>query len=309
VQNRCSELLPVPYFHLVFTLPSELRTLCYQNKRLLYDALLKSSSETIQDAARSKFKTEIGSFTVLHTWNQELSYHPHAHHVVPACGFSIEDGSPMLLPNGEKFFISTKVLSPLFRGKFIARVKELYYNDQLHLSGNLSELNHPQNFEHYLSKACRSNWVVYAKRPFASPEAVIKYLASYIHRVGISAKRLLSFENNKVTFLVRSREDKSKKRPFTLPAAEFCRRFLMHILPKGFKRVRYFGFLRNHGRLTALQRLRDFLKSPTAQIQIPPKICCPSCHSSKIEFRRFIKTHTSPKFEPYTSNYQPNNTC
>jgi hypothetical protein len=300
VQKRCSELLPVPYFHLVFTLPSELRTLCYQNKRLIYDALLKSSAEAIQDAARTKFKAEVGSFTVLHTWNQELSYHPHAHHVVPACGFSTKDGKPMSLPNTEKFFISTKVLSPLFRGKFISRLKELYSQNQLRLYGSLKELEHPGNFNLYLAKACRAEWVVYAKRPFASPEAVIKYLASYIHRVGISSKRLLSFENNKVTFLARCRKDKSKKKPFTLTAPEFCRRFLMHLLPKGFKRVRYFGFLRNHGRLNALKQLREFLNSPIPLIEAPIKLSCPNCNSTKLNVRRIIKTHISRPYEPHT---------
>lgn len=297
VESRCSELLPIGYFHLVFTLPSELRALCYRNKRLLYDALLQCSSEAMQDAALSRYGIRIGSLCVLHTWNQKLSFHPHVHHVVPACGFDSSQ-LPARLPSGEKFFVSTKVLSRLFRGKFISRVKEFYYRDALRFGLGLEHLSHPANFEQFLSRACRAEWVVYAKRPFASPEAVIKYLASYIHRVGISSRRLLSFTGSEVTFLARSRQDRSKREPHTVPIREFCRRFLLHVLPRGFKRIRYFGFLRNNGRNNALGILRAFLADQTPPVpSSTPRYRCPDCHSHRIRFERIIKTHSLSPFD------------
>lgn len=290
VERRSEELLDVPYFHVVFTFPSELRELCYQNKRLLYDVLFESSSEAMQDSAERRLGVSIGSFSVLHSWNQQLQYHPHAHHVVPACGFD-EHGDPKRFPGNQRFFLPTRVLSRLFRGKAIARIKKLYYADKLHLKGNLEYLKDPKAFEQFLNKSVRSDWVVYAKRPFGGPQAVIRYLASYIHRVGISSKRIRDLSTDSVTFLARDRKHPAKKRLVTLPPKVFCHRFLLHLFPKRFRRVRYFGFLRNAAKSELLQKLRHALGSPP----IPAANvlhACKKCSNGLMTLRLLFKPHS-----------------
>lgn len=290
VESRSSELLPVPYFHLVFTLPNELRDLCYQNKRTMYEILMRASSEALQDAVTSRFSAQAGHFGVLHTWNQELKYHPHVHHVVPAVG--ITDDQLAVSLGTEKFLVPVRVLSKLFRGKYIYYLKQAYNAGKLHLSGNLEYLKNPRDFEHHMSKATKHDWVVYAKRPFAGAEAVLKYLASYTHKVGISNSRLRSLTDTEVSFSARDPNNKGKKRLVKITPTQFTNRFLLHILPKGFHRIRYFGFMLNKQRKQNLATLKDQLPAinPKATTKPDPQTCS-KCRQGIMKLLSLIKPH------------------
>jgi hypothetical protein len=294
VSARCSELLSVPYFHLVFTLPSELRALCYQNKSTMYEILFKATSEAIQDAAERR-GVKLGFFGVLHTWNQEMQYHPHLHYIVPGAGFSLNRSSAVRLGSA-RFLLPVRVLSKLFRGKFIDYLKTAYRHGKLKFFGNLQHLQDPRTFEHLISKSATNDWVVYAKRPFASPERVVKYLASYTHRVAISKKRLRSLTNSEVTFSARARGKKRKKRLVRLSPEQFVQRFLLHVIPKGFRRIRYYGFLYNERRTENLTRLRELL---TLASQSTPKTPhpqrCPKCTNGLLTLFLLVKPHRHPK--------------
>ncbi len=280
--NRMQELLPAPYYHVVFTLPSELRELCYYNKRLMYEILYASSSRTLLDVARNNEGIQLGFLSVLHSWNQELGYHPHIHHIVPGGGLTPE-GSWRKLSRGEKFLLPVRVLSKVFCGKFIEALKAAYADDTLYLERRLSHLKNPRAFEHLMSKVASRPWVVYAKRPFAGPDVVLKYLAHYTHRVAISNRRLRDVDATTVSFAARDRHRKHKKRIVTLSHSAFVRRFLQHTLPKGFRRIRYFGFLANSDKRERLSRIRQQLgaSSNNALIpsQEPPKLepTCANC--------------------------------
>lgn len=282
--NRMQELLPVPYYHVVFTLPSELRELCYYNKRVMYEILYASSSRTLLDVARNNEGLQLGFLSVLHSWNQELGYHPHIHYIVPGGGLT-PDGSWRNLSRGAKFLLPVRVLSKVFCGKFIEALKAAYAGGKLYLEGRLSHLKNPRAFEHLMSKAASKPWVVYAKRPFAGPEVVLKYLAHYTHRVAISNRRLRAVDATTVSFAARDRHRKHKKRIVTLSHSAFVQRFLQHTLPKGFRRIRYFGFLANSDKRERLSLIRQQLgaSSNNALIpnQEPPKLepTCANCGS------------------------------
>ena len=276
VNERMNELLPVPYFHVVFTLPSELRELTFANKKLLYNLLFQSSAETLTEISRNNLSIDPGFFGVLHTWNQELMYHPHVHYLVPGGGVCSETNHWKAAPGGSKFFLPVRILSKVFRGKFIHGLKLLYRNKKLFIPEKLSHLNNPQDFERLISRSAKSNWVVYAKRPFASPQVVVKYLASYTHRVGISNSRLSSVTDTAVTFLARDKNNPGKRKPVTLANRIFVRRFLQHSLPKGFRRIRYFGWLSVHQRASKLAELRAQLGAPVPA-PLPPLNLCPKC--------------------------------
>jgi predicted RNA-binding Zn-ribbon protein involved in translation (DUF1610 family) len=256
---RSRELLPVPYVHVVFTLPHQLAPLAFHNKRILYDLLFKASAATLLEIAANPkhLGAEIGFLSVLHTWGQTLQHHPHVHCVIPAGGLS-PDHQRWIHPH-YRFFLPVDVLSPVFRGKFVAGLKRAWRRGDLCLPGALQPLAQEKMFRCYLRSLHQQHWVVYAKPPFGGPEHVLHYLARYTHRVAISNHRLVDFTDGKVTFRWKDYAHGSKKRQMTLTADEFLRRFLLHTLPHGFVRIRSFGFLANRRRATLLPLCRRLL--------------------------------------------------
>ncbi|MDB5335823.1 MAG: family transposase [Planctomycetaceae bacterium] len=262
LQARAAELLPVGYFHLVFTLPSVLGPLALQNPRVVYDLLLQAAAQTLSAVAATPkhLGAEIGFLAVLHTWGQNLMHHSHVHCVIPAGG---------LAPNGVQwvhcrkgFFLPVRVLSRVFRGKFVSGLKQAFVRGDLRFHGELAELTQTGAFEGLLNQSVRHDWVVYAKRPFGGPQQVLKYLARYTHRVAISNRRLISFAEGKVTFRWKDYAHADRVRLMTLSAIEFIRRFLLHVLPKGFVKIRHYGFMANRFRRAKLELCRRLLQRP-----------------------------------------------
>jgi hypothetical protein len=286
-------LLPVGYFHVVFTIPQEISLLALQNKKAAYGLLFRASAEALlQVAADPKhLGAEIGFLSVLHTWGQNLLHHPHVHCVIPAGGLS-PDHSHWVHPRSG-FFLPVRVLSRVFRGKFVACLKRLFRQRQLVLAGKLQPLDNPKAFGSFLRLLFRKDWVVYAKAPFGGPDHVLHYLARYTHRVAISNHRLIGFANDQVTFRWKDYAHGNKKRKMTVAANEFLRRFLLHVLPRGFVRIRFFGFFANRCRPTLLplcqQLLAQVHRSRDASPASPPPICwsCPKCATPMVLIERF----------------------
>jgi Putative transposase/Transposase zinc-binding domain len=252
LQARERELLPTPYVHVVFTLPRELAPLALQNKQLMYNLLFQASAETLLEIARDPrhLGAEIGFFSVLHTWNQRLQHHPHIHCVLAAGGLAPDHSR--WISSHRSFFLPIKILSRVFRGKFVAGLKTAFREARLEFHGTLTPLAEPRTFASWLRLLFRHDWVVYAKRPFGGPEHALRYLGAYTHRVAISNHRLVALTDGAVTFLWRDSAHGNKKRLMTLPVDEFVRRFLLHLLPRGFVRIRNFGFLANRQRAQLL---------------------------------------------------------
>ena len=223
-----------------------------QNKKVLYDLLFRTSAETLQEVARDPrhLGAEIGFFSVLHTWSQQLNAHPHVHCVVPAGGLSLDH--TRWVRSRENYFLPKEVLREIFRGKFVAALKQAFRNGQLNFHGDLKLLAQTKTFAAWLRPLYRQDWIVYLKRPFGGPEYVLQYLGRYTHRVAISNHRLVSLADGKVTFRWRDSAHNNEQRLMTLSLDEFLRRFLLHLLPKGFVRIRNFGFLANRRRSTLL---------------------------------------------------------
>jgi hypothetical protein len=252
LEKRRQELLPTPYVHVVFTLPRPLASLALQNKKVVYDLLFRTSAQTLLEVARDQkhLGAEIGFFSVLHTWSQKLELHPHVHCVVPAGGLSA-DRTRWIKPR-YAFFLPVKVLSRVFRGKFVAALKRAFQDGQLSFHGDLRLLAQPKTFAAWLRPLFRKDWVVYSKPPFGGPDYVLRYLGRYTHRVAISNHRLVSFADHQVTFRWRDSAHKNEQRLMTLSLDEFLRRFLLHLLPDRFVRIPNFGFLANRRRATFL---------------------------------------------------------
>src|SRR6202051_1977565 len=252
IQARRRELLPSPYVHVVFTLPPQLAALALQNKKVIYGLLLRASAETLLQVARNPrhLGAEIGFFSVLHTWNQKLQIHPHVHCVVPAGGLSLDH--TRWIRSHPRFFLPIPVLRKVFRGQFVDALKLALQRGQLHLSGDLASLAQPKFFAAWLRPLFHKNWVVYSKPPFGGPEYGLQYLGRYTHRVAISNHRLVSLANQQVTFRWRDSAHNNEQKLMTLALDEFLRRFLLHLLPKGFVRIRNFGLLANRRRATLL---------------------------------------------------------
>ena len=252
LQARERELLPTRYVHVVFTLPRELASLAFQNKRLIYNALFHASAETLLEIASDPrhLGAEIGFFSVLHSWNQRLQFHPHVHCVVAAGGLAPDHDR--WISSRQSFFLPVKVLSRVFRGKFVNTLKVAFREDKIKFYGRLTPLAEPRAFASWLRPLFRHDWVVYSKRPFGGPEHVLRYLGAYTHRVAISNSRLVALSQGNVTFRWRDSAHGNKKRLMTLPVDEFLRRFLLHLLPRGFMRIRNFGFLANRHRAELL---------------------------------------------------------
>jgi Putative transposase/Transposase zinc-binding domain len=295
---RSAELLPAPYCHVVFTLPQELSALALQNPRLIYDVLFRAVSETLLTIAadRRHLGAHVGFLAVLHTWNQKLLHHPHLHCVIPAGGLS-PDRSRWIRCR-QRFFLPVKVLSKMFRGKFLAFLGAAYRQKKLRLLGGLAKLENPAEFDRLLRQLRGVNWVVFAKRPFGGPEYVIKYLARYTHRVAIANGRLVGMQNGQVTFRWRDSADGNQQKLMTLDAVEFIRRYLLHILPPGFVKIRHFGFLANRNRRQALLLFRTLLPVPAAASPDPlteaqqqaAKRTCPICKIGTLHILDWLTT-------------------
>ncbi len=267
--DREADLLPVPYYHVVFTLPAAIGDIAYQNKAVVYDILFKAAAETlITIAADPKhLGARIGLTAVLHTWGSALIHHPHAHIIVPGGGIS---------PDGQRwiacrpgFFLPVRVLSRLFRRLFLEHLSAAYHAGQLQFFGNQAALADPKAFKNHLAPLRTAEWVVYAKRPFGGPEAVLAYLSRYTHRVAIANSRLVAFNESGVTFKWKDYRAKQQQRSkvMTLAVDEFIRRFLIHVLPSGFHRIRHYGLFANGGRAENIARARQLLNVPAAQPQ------------------------------------------
>jgi len=279
VAARTSELVPANYFHVVFTVPHQLSPLMLQNKRLLYDLLFRCASATLLEVARNPkwLGAEIGFLAILHTWGQTLTHHPHLHCVVPAGGFA-PAGDAWVRPKSARFFAPQDVLAAVFRGKFCDGLKSLFRRKRLVLLGSLAWLAEPRAFVRFLSILHRHTWIVDVRKPFGGPEHVLHYLARYTHRVAISNHRLIGMEDGQVTFRWKDYAHGGKKRKMTLAAEEFIRRFLLHVLPKGLVRIRYYGWMANRRRRKCVAKCRELLAAET-----PPPIeertakRCPRC--------------------------------
>src|SRR6059036_1106304 len=252
IAARQKELLPTRYVHVVFTLPAPLAPVTLQNKKFIYGLLLRASAETLLEVACDPrhLGAEIGFFSVLHTWNQKLGLHPHVHCVIPAGGLSPDHTH--WVKSRSRFFLSIKVLRRVFRGKFVAGLQRAFQEGQLHFHGEMTLLAQPKTFAAWLRPLFRKDWVVYSKPPFGGPEYVLQYLGRYTHRVAISNHRLVSSEDGHVTFRWRDSAHNNEQKLLTLSLDEFLRRFLLHLLPKSFVRIRHFGFLANRRRATLL---------------------------------------------------------
>jgi hypothetical protein len=267
--ERQMELLPVPYFHIVFTLPEEIGRLALQNAREIYSILFRAASETLLTIAADpkRLGAAAGFLAVLHTWGQNLHLHPHVHCVVPGGGLS-PDGARWVGCRKQSFFLPVKVLSSRFRNLFLTYLKEAFGAGRLNFHGEMASLSKPATFDSLCCRMKRIKWIVFAKPPFGDPVQVLKYLARYTHRVAISNSRLLSMEDGRVTFRWKDYRD-SQTKVMKLDAVEFIRRFLLHILPGGFVRIRQFGFLANRARGKKLALCRTLLGALPAKAEQP----------------------------------------
>jgi ssDNA-binding Zn-finger/Zn-ribbon topoisomerase 1 len=263
--EREAELLPVPYYHVVFTMPAAIADIAYQNKAVIYDLLFKASAETLITIAADPehLGARVGVLSVLHTWGSALTHHPHVHMIVPGGGISLDGSKWVACRPG--FFLPVRVLSRLFRRLLLDRLVAAHQAGQLQFFGNHTSLIDPQAFAAYLAPLRNVEWVVYAKRPFAGPKAVLAYLARYTHRVAISNSRLIALDHRGVTFKWKDYriEGRDRFKQMTLDTHEFIRRFLIHVLPGGFHRIRHYGLFANASRAGNIARARELLAVPS----------------------------------------------
>src|SRR5215472_4912451 len=306
IPARQRELLPTRYLHVVFTLPHRLAPLVLQNKKVLYDLLFRTSAETLLEVARNprRLGAEIGFFSVLHTWSQKLQIHPHVHCVVPAGGLSPDH--TRWIRSRDNYFLPKEVLQEVFRGKFVNALKQAFQDGQLNFQGDLKLLAQPKVFAAWLRPLYRQDWIVYLKRPFGGPRYVLRYLGRYTHRVAISNHRLVSFTDGQVTLRWRDSADHNKQKLLSLSVNEFLTRFLLHILPKGFVRIRNFGFLANRRRAKLLPLCLQLLgATPPPQAEQhasgakdPQSWCCPKCGGPMRVIQRFTAAELQLRSPP-----------
>jgi len=267
LESRQGELLPVEYFHVVFTVPEAIARIAFYNKKAVYGMLFRAASETLLTVARDPkhLGAEIGFFGILHTWGQNLLHHPHIHFVIPGGGIGPDPGWVSCRPG---FFLPVKVLSRLFRRLFLTALGEAFEKGQLQFFGEIEALKDRQAFGNYLFPLQRSEWVVYAKKPFGGAQKALDYLGRYSHRVALSNDRILDVSHGQVRFQWRDYrcKDRYRSRSMTVAADEFIRRFLIHTLPSGFQRIRYFGFMANRFRKQKLELCRRLLSNPIADL-------------------------------------------
>ena len=311
--EREAELLPVPYFHVVFTLPAQIADIAYQNKAVIYDLLFKASAEALITIAADpkRLGVRIGILSVLHTWGSALIHHPHVHMIVPGGGFSL-DGSKWVSCR-PRFLLPVPVLSPLFRRLFLDKLLAAHRAGELQFFGNHAPLTDRQAFARFLAPMRNRKWVVYCKRPFGGPKQVLRYLARYTHRVAISNRRLIAIDGNHVTFKWKDYRRKGSERyqMMTLATNEFIRRFLIHVLPPGFHRIRYYGLLASPARAANIARARELLAMPLLPIDAlaaasadpnPSQTSqhpCPCCGGPMLIVERFERGAT-PHYRPST---------
>ena len=309
--DREAELLPVPYFHVVYTLPSELRDISYQNKRVVYDLLMKAAAETTLTIAADpkRLGARIGVTAVLHTWGSALTHHPHVHMIVPGGGLSL-DGARWVAARAD-FLVHVNVLARLFRGKMLAMLMEAHDTNQLAFFNTNAGLADKRVFKRFIAPLRRIKWVVHCKAPFAGPEQVLRYLSRYTHRVAISNRRLVAADDGAIAFRWKDYRVNGLDRWKTmrLHPHEFIRRFLMHVLPKGFHRIRHYGLFANANRAANIATARALLNvtPPAADPQEPPDIAtdtprvlpcpCPRCGARMIVIEVFARG-CEPRWRP-----------
>ncbi|MBZ5673343.1 MAG: IS91 family transposase [Acidobacteriia bacterium] len=301
LEARGRDLLPTRYVHVVFTLPHQLSPLALQNKREIYSLLFRTSAETLLQVARDPkhLGAEIGFFSVLHTWNQKLLHHPHVHCVVPAGGLAPDHTRWKMAQR--RFFLPVAVLGEVFRGKFVDGLRQLHTQRKLSFRGALAKLQNPRAFAAWLRLLFRSRWVVYSKRPFGGAEQALRYLGRYTHRVAISNHRLVSLGDGVVTFRWRDSAHNNRPSLMTLTVEEFLRRFLLHLLPPGFVRIRHFGFLAHRRRGTLLPlcfQLFSGFRPPPASDPTAPLWRCPICGGSMVVIERLTTAQIRPRSPP-----------
>lgn len=309
VNARLQELLPVPYYHSVFTMPHSLNNLSLFNQSLIYDIFFRSSSYTLNEF--SKDLTYLGGtlgFTgILHTWGQKLPYHVHIHYIVYGCGLQNDGQTVKRLPYREKFLFPVEAMSLTMRSKFVTLLKAAYYNGELNLPGALNRYSDIDTFESFCHEIGNEAWVCYVKPPFSGPEQVLEYIGRYSHRVAISNSRIQSIDNNEVTFSYRDYKDDGKIKSLTLPVFTFIQRFLYHILPFGFKKIRHFGYLSGCDRHKNLETLRKyFSRLEEKAIKVSDGIqlwldrfssvlehLCPKCNQGHLQFEFDLNYYNS----------------
>jgi hypothetical protein len=302
LEAREREALPVEYFHVVFSVPHELNVFALENPRCFYELLFSASAAAALELAADPkhLGADVGFISILHTWGQNLLLHPHIHCVIPAGGLA-PDRTAWTTPR-YRFFLPVKVLSRVFRGKFLDGLERLYRQNKICQTGPSTALGKADHFDRWLWRLRRKKWVVYAKTAFGGPAQVLRYLGRYTHRVAISNHRLLAFDGERVTFRWKDYAHGSKQREMTLAATEFLRRFFLHVLPKGFVRIRHFGFLANRFRTAQLQLCRQLLSCslPIAVTRAANDAAettwrCPHCGASMLLVRRITSQElTSP---------------
>lgn len=294
LDGTAKELLPVPYSHVIFTLPGAFTALARQNSSLIYNLLFRCVSETLLAIARdpSRLGADLGFLAVLHTWNQRMLLHPHLHCLVPAGGISPDRSR--WIHNGKRFFLPGRVLGRLFRRKFLALLASAFCRKKLRLTGDLEPLSRAAAFDRFVRSLKKPEWVVEVRAPFGGPEQVLKYLARYTHRVAISNGRLIELRDGRVTFRFRDSADHNTQKLMTIDAVEFIRRFLLHILPRGFVKIRHFGFLANCRRADGLKLCRALLRRPpqldplTARQRNAIEHKCPCCGIGTLCFLGYV---------------------
>ncbi len=313
--SREADLLPVPYFHLVFTLPAPIGSIAYYNKAVVYDLLFKASAETLTTIAADPkhLGARVGVTSVLHSWGSAMTHHPHIHMIVPGGGISLDGTRWVSCRPG--FFLPVRVLSRLFRRLFLEKLFAAHRTNRLKFFGDHAALADPQAFAAYLAPLRRTEWVVYAKRPFGGPQAVLAYLSRYTHRVAIANSRLIACDHTGVTFRWKDyrADGRDRQKVMTLATGEFIRRFLIHVLPQGFHRIRHYGLFASGTRADNVVRARRLLDVSTAQSSTAdtttsseasePKTLshtCPCCGGRMIIIETF-QHGSSPRYRPAAS--------
>ncbi|WP_108399094.1 IS91 family transposase [Devosia submarina] len=306
-----ANLLPVGYFHVVFTLPAEIADIAFHNKALVYDLLFKAASETMLTIAADPkhLGVRIGITAVLHTWGSAMTHHPHIHMIVPGGGIAPEG---RWISSRPAFLLPVRVLGALFRRLFLSRLLDLHDAGKLAFFGKLAGISDRRAFQRHLAPVRKKRWVVYAKAPFAGPEAVLAYLSRYTHRVAISNSRLLGFDGSKVTFRYKDyrRGGVERQQVMTLATDEFIRRFLIHVLPRGFHRIRHYGLLAGSARKESLAQARNMLRvapatdePPTEEVAPDPHLTCPCCGGTMViieTFAAWCQSRAPPTARPST---------
>jgi len=292
VSKRLNELLPAAYHHCVFTLPNRLSILSLHNRKLIYDLLFDASSQTLLTFGNDPrwLGALIGFYGILHTWSQTLWPHAHLHFIVTTGGLTV-DGKWIEPKHKGKFLFPVEALSIIFRGKFIQGLKTAYYNGELVLPDDLKELDDPGQFERWIDMLVSKNWVVHSKPPFAGPEEVVRYIGRYTHRVAISNHRIISISEGKIRFSYKDNKEKDKRKiwkEMELPADQFIERFLWHVLPKQYHRIRHFGFLTNNKKDVNLETIRNFISSEPVLfegtcVEDADGLVCPQCGKGRLK--------------------------